>query len=468
MAWLTALFMLPVKLVTAAINWFLSLSLPARIAWSVGVVQFFLCLLTLLLVIVSGGRPTFQAWWTPGKGMQLLILLLLVPVFVYFAMRLWLHEEVSRWRDIEKAWREARIELDRQQIDLRDVPLFVVLGTDGRDEERAIMQMAPVRYVVTGSPPGSAPLHVYAGQEAAFLCLSGIGQACSVLELVRRGSSPSQPQSAAAAAAGVVGAASFALSATERAEASDRLTAICERVRAIRQPVAPINGIAVIVPLHLDEDPASFIETLGASTAGDLLQMTQAFGLRVPITFGCALPGQMAGWKELGSLLTAGDRGKAAGQAFSPGLLATPEDLAALAVNASGRFTDIIGELVAEPRAVSRPAANRSMLRLMCRMRTAGVDAITSYLQKAVDFVADAAPPLLAGCFVMAPGERGDAGFFGRGFFERLVAVQGELEWTQSRLDRDRRYRRMSAVFLALIGLLALAIAGIVAWRLSF
>ncbi|MFM8827188.1 MAG: hypothetical protein ACKOFT_08940, partial [Actinomycetota bacterium] len=153
---------------------------------------------------------------------------------------------------------------------------------------------------------------------------------------------------------------------------------------------------------------------------------------------------------------------------FSPGLLATPEDLAALAVNASGRFTDIIGELVAEPRAVSRPAANRSMLRLMCRMRTAGVDAITSYLQKAVDFVADAAPPLLAGCFVMAPGERGDAGFFGRGFFERLVAVQGELEWTQSRLDRDRRYRRMSAVFLALIGLLALAIAGIVAWRLSF
>jgi len=116
MAWLTALFMLPVKLVTAAINWFLSLSLPARIAWSVGVVQFLLCLLTLLLVIVSGGRPTFQAWWTPGKGMQLLILLLLVPVFVYFAMRLWLHEEVSRWRDIEKAWREARIELDRQQI----------------------------------------------------------------------------------------------------------------------------------------------------------------------------------------------------------------------------------------------------------------------------------------------------------------------------------------------------------------
>ena len=136
MAWLTALLTLPVKLVTAATNWFLGLSLPARIAWSVGVVQFLLCLVTLLLVIVSGGRTTFQAWWTPGKGMQLLILLLLVPIFVYYAMRLWLHEEVSRWRDIEKAWREVRIELDRQQIDLRDVPLFLILGTDGRDEER--------------------------------------------------------------------------------------------------------------------------------------------------------------------------------------------------------------------------------------------------------------------------------------------------------------------------------------------
>lgn len=176
----------------------------------------------------------------------------------------------------------------------------------------------------------------------------------------------------------------------------------------------------------------------------------------------------MTGWKELGAVLAAGDRGKAAGQPFSPGLPATPDDIAALAINASGRFTDIIGELVAEPRTVSRPAVNRSLLRLICRMRTAGVDAITRYLLKAVDFVADTNTPLLAGCFVLAAGERGDAGFFGRGFFERLVAVQGELEWTQARLDRDRRYRRLSAFFIALIGLFAVGIAGLVAWRLSF
>jgi hypothetical protein len=468
MAWLTALLTLPVKLVTAATNWFLGLSLPARIAWSVGVVQFLLCLVTLLLVIVSGGRTTFQAWWTPGKGLQLLILLLLVPIFVYYAMRLWLHEEVSRWRDIEKAWREVRIELDRQQIDLRDVPLFLILGTDGRDEERAIMQMAPVRFVVTGSPPGSSPLHVYAGQEAAFVCLSGIGQACSVAEMVRRGSRATQPDSAVAMeSAGGTAAVSFGLSAAERGEASDRLTALCERVRNTRQPVAPINGIAVVVPLLLDDDPEAYVETLGTSVAGDLLQVTQAFGLRVPVTFGCTVPGGMSGWKELGTLLPAADRGKAAGQAFSPGLPPSPEDVAALAINAGGRLSDVLGELLADPRAVGRPVVNRALLRLTCRMRTAGVAGMTGFLQKAVDFVADATPPLLSGCYVMSPLERGEGGFFGRGFFERLLAVQGDLEWTQARLERDRRYGRTAAFFMAMIGLLVLAIAGIVAWRLS-
>lgn len=101
-------------------------------------------------------------------------------------------------------------------------------------------------------------------------------------------------------------------------------------------------------------------------------------------------------------------------------------------------------------------------------MRTVGVASLTRYLQKAVDFVADATPPLLAGCFVMSPSEKGEGGFFGRGFFDRLLAVQGELEWTRARLDRDRRYGRTAAVFVATIILLALAIAGIVAWRLSF
>jgi len=468
MAWLTALLTLPVKILTAVFNWFLGLSLPARIGWSVGVLQFFLCLITLLLVLVSGGRTTFQAWWTPGKGVQLAILLLLVPIFVYYAMRLWLHEEVSRWRDIEKAWREARIELDRQQIDLRDVPLFVLLGTDGRDGERALLQMAPIRFVVAGAPPGSAPVHVYAGQEGAFICLSGIGQACTVAELVRRTRGSSPAAETGKSAVDPPDAPSFGLSAVERAEASDRLTAICERIVAARLPVAPVNGIAVLVPMELDGDPGAAGDAMGTAAAADLLQLTRAFGLRAPITVGCTVPGEMPGWKELGSLLPAADRSKAAGQAFSPGVAATADDLTALALNAGGRLADVLGELLAEPRAIGRPVVNRALLQLMCRMRTAGVDAVTRFLRRAVDFVADDTTPLLAGCFFLIPADRGEAGFFGRGFFERLISVQGELEWTAARLERDRRYGRISAVFLGIIGVLVVAIAAMVVWRIRF
>ena len=61
-------------------------------------------------------------------------------------------------------------------------------------------------------------------------------------------------------------------------------------------------------------------------------------------------------------------------------------------------------------------------------------------------------------------------GIHGRvhGFFERLVAVQGQLEWTAKRLARDRGYARTSAVFLGIVGLLAVAIGLVVVWRLSF
>ncbi|NDC53832.1 MAG: hypothetical protein EBZ74_05960 [Planctomycetia bacterium] len=456
MAWLTALLTLPFRLATDLFRRFLALSLPARIAWSVGVVQLLLCVLTLVFVLVGGGRLTFQAWWTPGKGMLLLLLLVLVPVFVYYAMRLWLHEEVSRWRDIEQAWRESLAELSRQQVDLRNAPLFIVLGTDGRDEERALMQMAPVPFVVVSAPPGSAPLHVYAGHDAIFVCLSAIGQTCTVAAAARRG----------AAATAAPTARPTGLSAGERAEAYDRITALCERIVAARRPLAPVNGIAVVAPVELGADDQARTAGLAAAAAEDLQQLTGAFGLRAPIVLGCTLPGGTPGFKELGSLLPAADRARTVGQAFPLGTPSGPPEIEAVALNAGGRLFDVIGDLLSDPKATERPELNRSLLRLLCVLRTAGVDSITRLMQRAFDFAAAGAAPLFAGCYVLVLPERGEGGLFGRGLFERMLACQGDLDWTATRLRQDRFQRLLSTGLVATAAAMVTATVALTLWRI--
>lgn len=466
MAWLAAFLTLPFRGATALIGRFLGLSLPARIAWSVGVVQFLLCMFTLLLVVMTGGRMAFQAWWTPGKGLLLILLLLLVPLFVYFALRLWLHQEVSRWRDIEQAWKEAVAELTRQQVDVRNAPLFVVLGTDGRDEEQAIMQMSPLPFVVVSAPPGSAPLHVYAGHDAIFVCLSAIGQCCTVAGLMRRPESRLPAAGAAESAAGAA-ARTVTLSAAQRAEAYDRLTAFCERLVAVRQPLAPINGIAVIAPLPADADAAEQASLFGSAVAEDLLQMTRAFGLRAPITFGFVQSTTMRGFKEVGDLLSAADRARAVGQSLPLGLPVTAADVEAVTVNAYGKLGDLLGGLLADDKAMERPTANRAIVSLSCHLRTVGVDAMTRMAQRSIDVVTEDAGPLLAGCYLLFLSARGDGGFFGRGFFERVLATQGDLDWTAARLRLDQRYRILAYVLTGLIAISVVAIVATVAWRFS-
>ena len=160
MDWLLKLFAIPWNGCTQFYRGFLASSLSARIAWTVAIFQLFVVVLAFLMVLLLGQASIFQSWWSPGKAIILFVLLLVVPILVYYAARLWLDRgEKSRWGDVEAAWNVALVELSRQQVSLKDVPLFLLLGTDGQEEERGILQNAPINLTVLASPPGSAPLH---------------------------------------------------------------------------------------------------------------------------------------------------------------------------------------------------------------------------------------------------------------------------------------------------------------------
>lgn len=95
MQWLLA----PLRFVNRLPQAVAALSLAARIALLVGVFQLVVVLLAIVVLLV-GDEQVFEAWWQPGKLAMLAVLLVLTPLLVYQAARLWLERDASptRWR----------------------------------------------------------------------------------------------------------------------------------------------------------------------------------------------------------------------------------------------------------------------------------------------------------------------------------------------------------------------------------
>ena len=131
------------KLLTAAGRLpgeFLRQSLATRIASVVAAVLVTAVLLTGLTVVLQQETQLMLQWWYPGRVVLILLLLTLIPLCVYEAAKYWLMRDNSRWPDIDASWAAALAELSRQQIDIRNTPLFVLLGSDGRGVEQSLMR----------------------------------------------------------------------------------------------------------------------------------------------------------------------------------------------------------------------------------------------------------------------------------------------------------------------------------------
>ena len=466
------------KLLTAPWRWlklvargFMTLSLAARIAWATAVFLTFFVVLTLCALLFSGGSgwTTLQAWWSPGKGLSVITLVIVVSVLVYYAARLWLHRENSRFPDIDAAWKAALGEMERQQIDLRNTPLFLVIGSDGQEQERAIIGEAPVKFLVVGSPTGSGPLHTHAGHEGVFVSLSSIGQSCLLADALRSmlpssrrsAATPTSPLLTTAAGAGLGG-----LSPDQRGEAADRLAAICELIRSRRSPVAPINGILSLVPFSPDDESLSAYTMMGQAICEDVVSITNAFGLRVPLTVAFTDCDKMDGFPELIKQLSAAERTKAVGQAFPPSLAVSADQLATISAATCSRLTELIAGKLSISAAADQVLANRKLVALMARISLTLIVRIRTVLENALSFSAPGAgATMLSGCYVMATDVMADRRAFVRGVFDRMIAVQADLDWTPARVSTDIWSRRLAGILRILSIPLLLGAIGLIFWR---
>jgi hypothetical protein len=161
-------------------------SLPMRVAVFVAVV---------LILIVLGcwwefrTNPYHVPWrysLTPIRAIAVLLLLVVIPVSVYQALKLWFHGEKSQFPDIDAAWHAGKEALRKQGLALDKMPLFLVVGSPGEDQEHALFETSKSPVLVRGVPEGPAPLHWYASADRIFLCCTGASWLSALSAMIAR------------------------------------------------------------------------------------------------------------------------------------------------------------------------------------------------------------------------------------------------------------------------------------------
>src|SRR5207244_7940254 len=80
--------------------------------------------------------------------------------------------EHTEFPDIQSAWDAAVTTLENAGIDLREVPLFLVIGRPEGTMD-TLFQAARMKWVVRGAPGADAPLQVYATAETVYVSCVG-------------------------------------------------------------------------------------------------------------------------------------------------------------------------------------------------------------------------------------------------------------------------------------------------------
>ncbi len=119
---------------------------------------------------LPGPPRILRANWLP-------LLFLLSYILCWLGYWLWtllvIEDEFPEFPDITEAWDEAMEALERAGIDLRNMPLFLVLGRSETPPE-VVLQAARLNLEVKQAPPrADAPLHVYASRDAVFITCEG-------------------------------------------------------------------------------------------------------------------------------------------------------------------------------------------------------------------------------------------------------------------------------------------------------
>ncbi|MDX1925743.1 MAG: type VI secretion protein IcmF/TssM N-terminal domain-containing protein [Pirellulaceae bacterium] len=106
------------------------------------------------------------SWW---RILGILALVVAIPVVVYKTIEIWLEGAPVAYPEVDQAWRAGMQALAVNELSIDSVPIFLITGSSGEAQEKAIMSATGLNFSVEGVPQGPAPIHWYANSEAIYL-----------------------------------------------------------------------------------------------------------------------------------------------------------------------------------------------------------------------------------------------------------------------------------------------------------
>jgi hypothetical protein len=148
------------------------LSLPVKAALVVALVQLVIVCWAWTVFLVDPNSVPWRHALTWSRLFLVIGLLVIIPLLVHRALRLWLEGDTSLFPDIDFAWQAGLEALAQNGLSIEAIPVFMVLGSVSERQERALLEAAGLKLRVRGVPEGPAPLHWYANPDAIFVFCS--------------------------------------------------------------------------------------------------------------------------------------------------------------------------------------------------------------------------------------------------------------------------------------------------------
>ena len=444
-----------------------------------------------------------------------------ITVFVYFFIKLYLKEEISRYPELDRIWGEALERADAKGISIPDAPLFLVLGTSQQREVKSMTALMGIDFAVEVPLSVSPPISFFASERGIFVflngcnCISRLSQSTSTSNIQNHTHSPSMGELHENEIGGTIDAShlgaqayktmqapeafseadpftpggtmllmdgqdlsdfsrtdvvSKVLTSQEIFDSEDRLRHVCRLIKKARLPVCPINGIVTALPFELIESSSAQLQV---AIQKDLAILREEFLVRCPNT---ALVTGMETEEGFIELINRLPQQKVNENRFGKGaeLWVSPEAkrLDAVAVHAVATFEDWIYMLFQEENALKKKHNSR-LFSMLCRVRGAFSENLRAVLSNGFGFDPNTQPHLayeqflFGGCYFGAIGATASQQAFVKSVFAKALQQDGELEWTPKARIRDHQFHSL-ANLAALVGTIAiLAIIGMLVFKFA-
>ena len=156
----------------------------------------FLILIAVIQVIILtlGWYGTEGVSW--GKIPVLFLIAFATPVVVYFGVKIFLAPPKSPFPDIDLAFEAGIQALAKNGIQLKDAPLYLVLGTPDSKVVKKIMRASGRQFDFSHTTADGQALHWYGAADHVYVFLTGIGNVCQLTKDLAKYVNQTSPEDA--------------------------------------------------------------------------------------------------------------------------------------------------------------------------------------------------------------------------------------------------------------------------------